>query len=133
CGTSLYMSRTYAAMREAAGHGETDAFAASEFPTARRYDRVIGLSRSGTTTELIEAVSGTVAHTPTTVFTVDPTSPVALPGVEVIALDFAAEESVVQTRFPTAVLAMLRANLGQDLTGVIAQGEAAVADPLPVD
>jgi len=133
CGTSLYMSRIYAALREASGQGETDAFAASEFPSSRRYDRVIGLSRSGTTTELIDALRSVAGRIPATVFTVDPSSPVAMAGVDVIDLDFAAEESVVQTRFPTAVIALLRANLGEDLTEVIAQAERAVTDPLPVD
>ncbi len=38
CGTSLYIAQAYARSREAAGHGETDAFPASEFPSGRRYD-----------------------------------------------------------------------------------------------
>ena len=32
CGTSWFIAQSYAAAREAAGHGETDAFAASEMP-----------------------------------------------------------------------------------------------------
>jgi len=40
CGTSWFMAQSYAAAREQAGHGETDAFAASEMPAGRRYDRV---------------------------------------------------------------------------------------------
>ena len=32
CGTSWFIAQSYAALREAAGHGETDAFAASEMP-----------------------------------------------------------------------------------------------------
>ena len=47
CGTSWFMAQAYAAAREEAGHGETDAFAASEMPAGRRYDRVLVLSRSG--------------------------------------------------------------------------------------
>ena len=39
--------------------GETDAFAASEFPLARgtsaRYDRVLAITRSGTTSEAYSA------------------------------------------------------------------------------
>lgn len=34
CGTSYFMAQAVAALRESAGQGETDAFAASEFPTA---------------------------------------------------------------------------------------------------
>src|ERR1700739_3779570 len=51
CGTSWFIAQSYAAAREESGHGETDAFAASEMPAGRRYDRVLVLSRSGTTTE----------------------------------------------------------------------------------
>ncbi len=54
CGTSWFIAQSYAAAREAAGHGETDAFAASEMPAGRRYDRVVALTRSGTTTEVLE-------------------------------------------------------------------------------
>ena len=47
------------------------------------------------------------------------TSPLADVATDVVALPFAAEESVVQTRFPTSVLALLRASLGEDLGDVI--------------
>ena len=35
CGTSYFMAQAVAALREGAGQGETDAFAASEFPHGR--------------------------------------------------------------------------------------------------
>ena len=54
CGTSYFMAQSVAALREASGQGETDAFAASEFPYGRSYDRVVALTRSGTTTEVLE-------------------------------------------------------------------------------
>ena len=57
CGTSLYIAQAYAAAREAGGHGETDAFPASEIPAGRAYDAVLAISRSGTTTE-VPAVEG---------------------------------------------------------------------------
>ena len=47
CGTSLFIAQAYAAAREAAGAGETDAWPASEFPRDRRYDALLVLSRSG--------------------------------------------------------------------------------------
>src|SRR5829696_4400825 len=53
CGTSLYIARAFAARRESGGSGETDAFAASEFPMGRSYDRVVAISRSGTTSEVV--------------------------------------------------------------------------------
>ncbi|MBB1255000.1 sugar isomerase, partial [Streptomyces sp. OF3] len=54
CGTSWFVAQSYAALRESGGHGETDAFAASEFPTSRHYDRVLTITRSGTTTEVLD-------------------------------------------------------------------------------
>jgi fructoselysine-6-P-deglycase FrlB-like protein len=50
-----------------------------------------------------------------------------------IFLEFADERSVVQTRFATSVLALLRAHLGEELTSVIDQAETAVATGLPAD
>ena len=48
-------------------------------------------------------------------------------------LPFADERSVVQTRFATTTLALLRAHLGEDLGGAIADARQAVAAPLPFD
>src|SRR4051794_3077407 len=56
CGTSLYISQAAAALRESLGHGESDAFAASEMPAEREYDLAVAISRSGTTTEVLELV-----------------------------------------------------------------------------
>jgi fructoselysine-6-P-deglycase FrlB-like protein len=132
CGTSLYMAQAYAALRERAGHGETDAFAASEMPSGRRYDRVLALTRSGTTTEVLEVLDRLAGMgVPTTAITADPGTPVSASAGRVIALEFADEESVVQTRFATTLLALLRAHLGEDLGAAIADAEAAVAGAVP--
>src|SRR5215467_8761556 len=69
CGTSWFIAQSYAAAREAAGHGETDAFAASEMPTGRRYDRVLALTRSGTTTEVLSLLDAIGAAQPTVAIT----------------------------------------------------------------
>ncbi|NVI91612.1 SIS domain-containing protein [Actinomadura sp. BRA 177] len=131
CGTSLFMAQAYAALREDGGHGETDAFAASEMPPGRRYDRVLALTRSGTTTEVLDVLDRLGGTVRTTAITADPDTPVSKSAGRVIALEFADEESVVQTRFATTQLALLRAHLGEDLTAAIADAEAAVTDPLP--
>jgi fructoselysine-6-P-deglycase FrlB-like protein len=131
CGTSYYMAQSYAALREAAGHGETDAFAASEFPAARRYDRVVALTRSGTTTEVLAALARATA--PTVAVTADPATPVSDAADAVVALDFADERSVVQTRFATAALVLLRASLGEELTGLAAAAAAELATDLPAE
>jgi len=131
CGTSLYMAQAYAAMREARGLGETDAFPASEYPF-RRYDAVVALSRSGTTTEVVDLVESLAAQSlPVVAITADPTSPLATVADEAVVVSYAAEESVVQTRFATSALALLRSALGEDLTPAITDAEFALAAELP--
>ncbi|WP_034271741.1 SIS domain-containing protein [Haloechinothrix halophila] len=130
CGTSLYMAQTYAALREASGHGETDAFPASELP-ARRYDAVVALTRSGTTTEVVDLLTRLRGTVPTTVLTADPDTPVMAVADRALVLDFADERSVVQTRSATCALVLLRAHLGLDVDALVADGEAALADELP--
>ena len=44
CGTSWFVAMAVAVRREELGLGESDAFAASEFPRGRRYDRVVAIS-----------------------------------------------------------------------------------------
>lgn len=131
CGTSFFIARAYAALREAGGHGETDAFAASEMPAGRPYDRVLALTRSGTTTEVLDLIDRLRGTVPVTAVTADRATPVVPAADQVIVLDFADERSVVQTRFATTALALLRAHLGEDLTGPIADAERAVHEPLP--
>ena len=131
CGTSWFIAQAYAALREAGGQGETDAFPASEMPTGRAYDRVLALSRSGTTTEVLDLLGRTRGRVPTTVITAVPGSPVTALADAAVVLDFADERSVVQTRWATSELTLLRAHLGYDLEGLVEDGAAALAAPLP--
>jgi fructoselysine-6-P-deglycase FrlB-like protein len=131
CGTSWFIAMAYATLREQAGQGETDAFAASEFPAGRAYDRVLALTRSGTTTEVLDLL-GRIS-TRTTAITADPKTPIMEAAGDVVVLDYADERSVVQTRFATTQLALLRASLGEDLTRAVADAEEAVAAPLPAE
>ncbi len=131
CGTSWFMAQSYAAAREDAGHGETDAFAASEMPPGRRYDRVLVLSRSGTTTEILQVLDRLRGTVPTVAITAAAWAPVARAADHVIDLGFADEESVVQTRFATTELALLRAHLGHDPSPAADAAERVLATPLP--
>jgi fructoselysine-6-P-deglycase FrlB-like protein len=130
CGTSWFMAKAYASLREQAGLGETDAFQASEFPRGRRYDRVVAITRSGTTTEVLDLLD--TLDGPTTVLTADPAQRAAASATHAVVLDFADERAVVQTRFATSVLALLRAHLGEDIDPIAADAEVAVRLPLPV-
>lgn len=131
CGTSWFVAQSYAAEREGAGQGLTDAFAASEFPAGRRYDLVVAITRSGTTTEVLELLAALPAEQATLAVVGDPESPGATAADATVLLPFADEKSVVQTRFATSALVLLRAGLGQDLTSLAAEGEAALTAELP--
>ena len=130
CGSSLNVARCYAALREAAGQGETDAFPASEVP-ARRYDRLVYISRTGTTTEVLDALRAAPRDTPATAITADPDAPLAREARHVVLLDFADERSVVSSRFITSSIVLLRAQLGTDVRSLPAEAEREVACPLP--
>jgi fructoselysine-6-P-deglycase FrlB-like protein len=133
CGTSFYMAQAYAGVREAAGHGPTDPFPASEFPLRRSYDRVVALSRSGTTTEVVRLLEGLGGGVVTVAISAVPATPVVTAASATVLLEFADERSVVQTRFATTALALLRAHAGEDLTRAIAEGDNALGSPLPAD
>ncbi len=125
------MAKAVAALREGAGQGETDAFAASEAPTRRPYEAVVAISRSGTTTEVVRAL-GAMRGARRIAFVGVEGSPVAREADVAIPLAFADERSVVQTRFATSVLALARAWLGEDLEPIAAAAEQAIAAPLPI-
>ncbi len=128
CGSSWFMSMSYAALREAAGHGESDVYAGSEFNYGRKYDRIVAISRSGTTTEIIELLEKT--NLPTVVLTGVPDSPVAQFATKTIAMPFADEKSVLQTRWATSALALFRAHLGENLEKLAKDAELALAEDL---
>ncbi|RAG85500.1 sugar isomerase [Streptacidiphilus pinicola] len=132
CGTSLYIAQAYAALRESAGLGETDPFAASGYRSTRRYDRLVAITRSGTTTEVLDALArARAAGIPTTALTGDPETPVAAAADTVVDLSFADEKSVVQTRFATTTLVLLRSGLGLTPAGLPEQAERALVQDLP--
>ena len=129
CGTSFYMGQAYAVLRESLGQGVTDAFAASEHHLARGYDRVVVITRSGTTSEVIEVVEALVAAgTPHVAIVATAGTPVAESASSTILLPEVDEQSVVQTRFATTVLALLRASLGESLDAAIADARAVLAE-----
>ena len=130
CGTSLFMAQSCAVLRENAGLGETDAFPPSEFPHSRRYDRVIALTRSGTTTEVIRLLEA-LPDRITTVVTTAATRPAAQIAGATVTLDFADEQSVVQTRFATTALALWRAHLGENLDAVVGDARRELKRELP--
>ncbi|HTU28521.1 MAG TPA: SIS domain-containing protein [Solirubrobacteraceae bacterium] len=132
CGTSYFIAQAIATLRESKGQGETDAFVASEMPLTRDYDEVLAISRSGTTTEVVRALDALPAAMPSLVICAVADTPVVQAADDSVLLDFADEHSIVQTRFATSVLALMRAHLGEDLAAVVAQARTALT-PATVD
>jgi len=125
CGTSWFVAQAFAALREELGLGLTDAFTASEAPLAsREYDSVILLSRSGTTSEVIEIAEQLRGRSRLVGIVGDEDSPLPELVSGTVALGFADEKSVVQTRFATTALALLRAHLGDKVHDAARQAEA---------
>ncbi|RLP83776.1 SIS domain-containing protein [Mycetocola lacteus] len=129
CGTSWFIAMSYAVARERSGQGVTDAFAGSEYPADRTYDRILAITRSGTTTEIVDLLGH--VSIPTTVITAVADSPVITLADHRVLIPFADEQSVVQTRFATTTLALLRAHLGENVEALAAQAERALT--LPID
>ena len=131
CGTSWFMAQSYAAAREQAGHGETDAFAASEMPPAGATTGSWCCPGPAPPPRSCSCSAGCAGTVPTVAITAAAQSPVGQAAGEVIDLGFADEESVVQTRFATTELALLRAHLGHDPGPAADAAERVLAAPLP--
>jgi fructoselysine-6-P-deglycase FrlB-like protein len=133
CGSSWHAAKAIAALREARGIGETDAFAASEAPPTRTYDRIVAISRSGATTEVRQALASLDESAPVTAVVGDPTSPIAAAADQVIDLSFADDRSVVQSRFVTTVVCFARTAIGEEVAALPEAAAAALAAPLALD
>ena len=114
CGTSWYMAMAYAALREAHGQGSRTPWTPDQLPRARSVRPRSWPSPARARRRRCSRRSPMVrGRTPSVVITAVPE---AVAGVadRVVALEFADERSVVQTRFATTALALLRASLGDD-------------------
>jgi fructoselysine-6-P-deglycase FrlB-like protein len=131
CGTSWFMAQSYAVLREGSGQGITDAFAASEAFLDRGYDAVVAITRSGTTTEVLQALDKLRGKVRTTAIIGDTTAAASGFADKVVELPYADEQSVVQTRFATTALVYLRACLGLWNSGALEDAKAVIAENVP--
>ncbi|MEJ7755883.1 MAG: hypothetical protein WKF83_05680 [Nocardioidaceae bacterium] len=110
------MARAYAELRETAGLGETDAWPASAAPAVPL--RTTGSSPSAVPVRrprCIEALSDYRARPARSRWSRQVRAPRSSTVGDPIFVPQFDEQSVVQTRFATSVLALLRAHLGEDL------------------
>jgi glucosamine--fructose-6-phosphate aminotransferase (isomerizing) len=132
CGTSAFVAESLAVLREQSGLGLTDAAYASEWRPGRTYDRVLVISRSGTTSEVLAALELVEPGTAVAAIVGVEDSPIGRRADHLLVLDYADEDSVVQTRFPTTVLAIARAAFGDETGGLVAAAQRVLDAPLPV-
>ena len=140
CGTSWWLAIAIAFLREGNCHNSvTDAQAASLFATTparlQRYDHVVAISRSGTTTEVVrlakEVCERRRSDGPRLLAVVeDEDTPLARIADDAIVLPSEGRDSVVQTVFATAHLAMWRAFLGEQIEP-LAQAASAMLEENP--
>jgi fructoselysine-6-P-deglycase FrlB-like protein len=131
CGSSLNVSRAYARLREEAGQGLTDAYPASELTGTRAYDHMVFISRTGATSEVLDALRDAPAGVVTTAITADPEAALAQEADNVVLLDYAGELSVVSSQFISTAIVLARAHLGADVSALPAAAAAELARPLP--
>ncbi|NUS01813.1 MAG: SIS domain-containing protein [Nonomuraea sp.] len=133
CGTSYYILDAYARRRQQLGHGRTRAAIATELDDQDAYDAVVLLSRSGTTSDLVRLAADLSRHATTIAVTGTPGSPITRATHQQVLLDFADEQSVVQTRYATSALTLLRASIGDQVDRLPGQAREALAEPLAAD
>jgi fructoselysine-6-P-deglycase FrlB-like protein len=129
CGTSYYIGEAYARLRNTAGLGRTRAAIASEIPYFDDDGTMVVLSRSGTTTDVLRVVEN--APRPVIGIVGEPGTPIAEACDTTVLLDYADEASIVQTRFATSALLLLRASLDAELAHLAGQAREALELPIP--
>ncbi|MHB1928082.1 MAG: SIS domain-containing protein [Acidimicrobiales bacterium] len=132
CGTSYYMGEAWASLRNAAGLGRTRAAVPSELSWVEPEEVVVVISRSGTTVD-VERVAGGLRDRHRIVGIVGTAgTPIEALCHDRVLLDFADEQSVVQTRFATTTLVTLRRAIGDRTDHLVAEAEEALRAPLPL-
>jgi fructoselysine-6-P-deglycase FrlB-like protein len=131
CGTSYYVGEAYARRRFAAGLGRTRASIPSELDEVHPDEAIVLLSRSGTTGDLVSLgreLEG--SHRVITIVGQADTQIADIGDVRIL-LDWADELSIMQTRFATTGLALLRASIGEDVDALARDAETALDASLP--
>ncbi|SFR71345.1 Fructoselysine-6-P-deglycase FrlB with duplicated sugar isomerase (SIS) domain [Agromyces sp. CF514] len=134
CGTSYYVGDAYAYLRNDAGLGRTRAAIPSEMTWVDDDEHIVVISRSGTTADVVEVVERFRDTHRITALLGDTDTPLGrLCADRTVHLGFADEQSIVQTRFATTGLTVLRSSIGAAPETLVADGRAALALDLPAD
>lgn len=131
CGTSYYIGEAYARRRNSLGLGRTRAMVASEISYYDPSETVVALSRSGTTGDVLTVLRELPAQTMVIGIVGQAGTPIIAECDRHVLLDYADERSIMQTRFATSAMVLLRASLGEDLSGLCDAGRVALDLPVP--
>jgi fructoselysine-6-P-deglycase FrlB-like protein len=133
CGTSYYIGEAWAHLRTAAGLGRTRASVPSQLSWIDPEETIVLLSRSGTTADVEQVGRRLRDHHRVVGIVGTPGTPIDDVCHDRVLLDFADEESVVQTRFATTSLAVLRRAIAEDTSHLVDHARRALASELPLD
>lgn len=129
CGTSYYVGAAYARLRTSLGQGPTRAAIPAEIPYVDDAETVVVLSRSGTTRDVIDVARSRIGRRVIGIVAT-PGTPLLDECDDVIMMEYADEVAVVQTRFPTTVLTLLRTALGDEVEHLVADATTALTRAL---
>lgn len=133
CGTSYYIGDAYAYLRNDAGAGRTRAAIPSELTWVDDDEHIVVISRSGTTADVIDIVERYRDTHRITAVLGDVDTPLGHLCHRIVHLGFADETSIVQTRFASTVLTVLRDSVGAIPATLVDDARRALSLPLPVD
>ena len=131
CGTSMWLSCALAALREEVDEGETRGYTPSLWPDRHQPEVAIFMSRTGTTTETVDALRRVSPGTRTVAIVMERPTPLSDLADDVIHLEFVRESALVQTIFPTTVLMLFRLFWGCVDPNLAEAAEHALAKPIP--
>lgn len=140
CGSSYAIACAAAAYYEEARGLPAQAIVPSDYRPRPGWVHV-AISRTGQTTELVSAMRrARAAGAPVLLLGGDPGAPAAAAATTQVALEFAPEQSVIQTRFISAALLALRYLIGDAATRqalrvipALLDGALAAFDPAPLE
>lgn len=133
CGTSYYVGDSYAALRNDAGLGRSRAAIPSELAWVDDDEHLVVISRSGTTADVVDVVERYRGTHRITALLGDTDTPLGRLCDRIVPLGFADETSIVQTRFATTGLTVLRASLGAIPATLLDDATAALEADWPMD
>ncbi|MDQ6850255.1 MAG: SIS domain-containing protein [Actinomycetota bacterium] len=131
CGTSYYIGEAYASLRNAQDRGRTRAAVPAEIAYVDDDETIIVLSRSGTTSELIDTAKRLRSTHRVVGVIGTPETPLVDACHDVIDLSYANERAVMQTRFATTAFTLLRSTISELGETLIDQAEEALLRPPP--